>query len=280
MTHDFRRGAAAYVVSRPAIRALSFLLASAMFTGFQPAIAQQGGAQAGSHAAPGSSAPSAADARAVKEKGSYSLGVLMGSQLRRFGIPADSVAFDKVAQGLRDVVKGTVAATPADQQNVQALIRVVMQDRAAAADKNEAAARKFLAENAKRKGVVTTTSGLQYRILNPGSGGSPHPTDQVTVNYRGTLLDGTEFDSSYKRGEPATFPVNQVIKGWTEALQLMKPGAKWELFVPPELAYGTNSPPPIPPGSLLKFEVELLRVTPGSAIPGGAGPNVGGGGER
>ncbi|MGH8148863.1 MAG: FKBP-type peptidyl-prolyl cis-trans isomerase, partial [Steroidobacteraceae bacterium] len=123
---------------------------------------------------------------------------------------------------------------------------------------------------------TTTASGLQYRILRPGSGAPPRPTDEVTVNYRGTLLDGTEFDSSYKRGMPATFPVNHVIKGWREALVLMKPGSKWELYVPPELAYGEDSPPPIPPGSLLEFQVELLSIKPASASPSGAGPNVGG----
>lgn len=277
MTLCFRRGVAAHTLSRPAIRGLSWVLAAALAASLQPVAAQQSAAApAHSHAESGASA---ASARAVKEKGSYSLGVLMGSQLRRFGIPADSVAFDKIAQGLRDVVRGTVEPSQADNQNVQALLRLVMQDRVAAAGKNEAAAHKFLAENGKRKGVVTTASGLQYRVLSPGSGAPPHPTDEVTVNYRGTLLDGTEFDSSYKRGQPATFPVNGVIKGWREALVLMKPGARWQLFIPPELAYGANSPPPIPPGSMLKFEVELLSVKPASASPGGAGPNVGDGGH-
>jgi len=106
-----------------------------------------------------------------------------------------------------------------------------------------------------------------------GSGTPPKSTDEVTVNYKGSLLDGTEFDSSYKRGQPATFPVNGVITGWQEALVLMKPGSKWELFIPPNLAYDVNSPPAIPPGSLLKFEVELIKVkqpapaTPGAQVP-------------
>src|SRR5581483_5119718 len=103
-------------------------------------------------------------------------------------------------------------------------------------------------------------SGLQYHVINPGSGEGPKPTDEVTVNYRGTLLNGTEFDSSYKRGQPATFPVNGVIPGWREALVLMKPGAKWELWIPPNLAYDERSPPPIPPGSMLIFDVEMIGV--------------------
>ena len=129
-------------------------------------------------------------------------------------------------------------------------------------DVNHTAAKSFLAENGKKKDIVTTASGLQYKVLAPGSGDSPKSTDQVTVNYRGTLLDGTEFDSSYKRGQPASFPVNGVIPGWQEALILMKPGAKWQLFVPPNLAYDLDSPPAIPPGSLLVFDVELLSVKP------------------
>ena len=119
---------------------------------------------------------------------------------------------------------------------------------------------------------AASPSGLQYQVLAPGSGDSPKPADEVTVNYRGTLLDGTEFDSSYKRGQPATFPVTRVIPGWTEALQLMKPGAKYKLFVPPQLAYDLRSRPPIPPGSLLIFEVELLSFNPGSAAAEPASP--------
>src|SRR5207302_10437867 len=129
-----------------------------------------------------------------------------------------------------------------------------------AGDKNKAEGTKFLEENKKKESVKTTASGLQYKVLKDGNGAQPKKTDTVTVNYRGTLINGTEFDSSYKRGQPATFPVNGVIPGWSEALGLMKPGAKWELFVPPQLAYDMQSRPPIPPGSLLIFEVELLSV--------------------
>src|SRR5206468_4108344 len=111
-----------------------------------------------------------------------------------------------------------------------------------------------------KKGVKSTASGLQYEVLSEGKGTSPKATDTVKVNYRGSLLDGTEFDSSYKRGQPAEFPVNGVIKGWTEALQMMKPGAKWKLYIPANLAYGEHGRPGIPPNSMLTFEVELLEI--------------------
>ena len=132
-----------------------------------------------------------------------------------------------------------------------------------AGDKNAADGEKFLAENKKKEGVKTTASGLQYKVLKEGTGESPKETDTVVTNYKGTLLDGTEFDSSYKRNEPATFPVNRVIKGWTEALQLMKPGAKYQLFIPSALAYGERGVgKDIGPNSTLIFEVELLSIKP------------------
>jgi len=212
----------------------------------------------------------------VKGEGSYSLGVLLGWQLHQSGLNANSVSFAKVLEGLKDVTSGKVQPSEQDNDHLRELI---VQSRAAAAGPNKAAARRFLAENAKRPGVKTTPSGLQYKIVSPGSGRPPQPNDQVVVNYRGTLLDGTEFDSSYRRGQPATLQVNHVIPGWTEALVMMKPGAKWELYIPPDLAYGDAGRGPIPPGSLLKFDVELVKVTP-SGPAGGAGPNVGGGTGR
>src|SRR5690606_553789 len=118
----------------------------------------------------------------------------------------------------------------------------------------------FLAENKKKEGVVTLPSGLQYKVIKEGEGKSPGPSDTVVVNYRGTLIDGTEFDSSLKRGEPATFPLNQVIPGWTEALQLMKEGGKMEVFVPANLAYGEQTTGIIGPKSTLVFEIELISV--------------------
>jgi FKBP-type peptidyl-prolyl cis-trans isomerase len=198
----------------------------------------------------------------ARTQGSYSLGLSLGSQLRGQGLTQDSIVFDRVLQGLRDALSGSAQATDADLDKVNGLISNARNEAGA---RNKATAKKFLADNGKRKGVVTTPSGLQYRVLAPGKGTSPKATDQVSVHYKGTLLDGSEFDSSYKRGEPATFPVNGVIKGWQEALVLMKPGAKYELYIPPELAYDMNSPPVIPPGSALKFEVELLNVVPSQA---------------
>jgi FKBP-type peptidyl-prolyl cis-trans isomerase FklB len=210
-------------------------------------------AQAPAPAAP-APAPTAAE---TKSQGSYSLGVSIGSQLRSSGLTSDALALDRVLQGLKDSLAGTAQASQEHNEKVNNLIQSA---RTEAGTRNKATARKFLDDNAKKKGVVTTKSGLQYRVVSAGKGTAPKPTDQVTVHYRGTLLDGTEFDSSYKRGEPATFPVNGVIQGWQEALVLMKPGAKWELFIPPELAYDLNSPPVIPPGSALRFDVELLSV--------------------
>ena len=194
-----------------------------------------------------------------KNSGSYSLGVSMGEQLHRAGMDAESVSVERVAQGLRDALAGKAKMGPTDQENIATLVRGT---RSKLGEVNHTAAKSFLAENGKKKDIVTTASGLQYKVLAPGSGDSPKSTDQVTVNYRGTLLDGTEFDSSYKRGQPASFPVNGVIPGWQEALILMKPGAKWQLFVPPNLAYDLDSPPAIPPGSLLVFDVELVSVKP------------------
>ena len=132
----------------------------------------------------------------------------------------------------------------------------------ALAEKNKKEGDVFLAENGKKDGVKTTASGLQYKVVTEGTGKAPHATDKVTVNYRGTLLDGTEFDSSYKRGEPATFGLNQVIKGWTEGIPLMKEGSKWTFFIPSELAYGDRGTPggPIGPNAVLIFDVELLSI--------------------
>jgi len=194
-----------------------------------------------------------------KSSGSYSLGVSMGEQLHRAGMDAESVSVERLAQGLRDALAGKVKMGQTDQENSATLVRGT---RTKLGDVNHTVAKTFLAENGKKKDIVTTASGLQYKVLSPGNGDSPKATDQVTVNYRGTLLDGTEFDSSYKRGQPASFPVNGVIPGWQEALILMKPGAKWQLFVPPNLAYDLDSPPSIPPGSMLVFDVELLSIKP------------------
>jgi FKBP-type peptidyl-prolyl cis-trans isomerase len=185
-------------------------------------------------------------------------GVNFGLLLRRLGI-RDHLSLDAIAGGLKEGLAGTKTMTAESTQALQTYVRSSMK---AAADTNKAAAQTFLAANRDKKGVKTTADGLQYKVLEAGDrkGISPNPNDIVTVQYRGTLLDGTEFDSSYKRGSPTTLPLTGVIKGWQEALVLMKPGAKWQLFVPPELGYGDASRQGLPADSLLTFEVELVSV--------------------
>ena len=161
---------------------------------------------------------------------------------------------EQEAQAVMDEVRKEVEKR---QQEAQKAQQEKMQE-VGAANKKEGDA--FLAENKSREGVVTLPSGLQYKILKEGTGPKPTTTDSVVCNYRGTLINGTEFDSSYKSGQPVTFPVTGVIKGWTEALQLMGVGSKWQLFIPSDLAYGPNGRPPIEPNATLIFEVELLSI--------------------
>jgi FKBP-type peptidyl-prolyl cis-trans isomerase FklB len=210
----------------------------------------------------------------TKDKVSYSIGLDIGSNLKRNKIDINS---DTFAAGLKDGLSGAKPSMTEDEmRQVMTQFSKDMQEktnaaRAESAQKNKAEGEKFLADNKNKPDVKTTASGLQYKMLRDGNGTLPKPTDSVVVNYRGTLIDGTEFDSSYKRGEPATFPVNQVIKGWTEALQLMKPGSKYELFIPSSLAYGERGAgADIGPNATLKFEVELLSVKP-AAAPSPAG---------
>jgi FKBP-type peptidyl-prolyl cis-trans isomerase FklB len=171
---------------------------------------------------------------------------------------SDQVPLEDIERGLKDGLQGK-KSTPADRQQVQEFVRATM---AAAITRNQQAAKEFLARNGHEKGVMTTASGLEYKVVTPGDRKAPAitPSDTVTVQYRGKLLDGSEFDSTYARGAPASFTVNGVIPGWQEALVLMRPGAKWQLFVPPELAYGASAKPGIPGGSLLIFDVELLSA--------------------
>jgi len=195
-----------------------------------------------------------------KEKFSYALGMSLGNNLRRSGIPLDEIDPNAIMEGVKegyDLSKARL--TESEARDV--IMSTQREARTRLAEKNKKEGEKFLEENKKKEGVVTLPSGLQYKVIAEGSGDSPKPDDMVTVNYRGTLVDGTEFDSSYKRGQPAKFGVNGVIKGWSEALQLMKPGAKWQLFIPPELAYGERgSGLAIGPNSTLIFDVELLSV--------------------
>jgi FKBP-type peptidyl-prolyl cis-trans isomerase FklB len=217
-------------------------------------------AQQGPSPAPTTPAPAAgAPADTSNEQTSYLFGLTFGEQMHSVGI-TNQIDSEAVARGVKDGLQGK-KSTHADQQQIQGFVQSVMAESVA---HNKAAAVDFLAHNGHEKGVKTTPDGLQYKVLIPGDAKAAaiSPNDEVTVNYRGKLLDGSEFDSSYTRGTPATFKVNGVIKGWQEALVLMKPGAKWQLFVPPELAYDTNPRPGIPAGSLLTFDVELLSVKP------------------
>jgi FKBP-type peptidyl-prolyl cis-trans isomerase len=202
----------------------------------------------------------------TKSQGSYSLGLSMGESLRRAAVGASDISTQRLMQGLRDGLSGKATFGQQNQLDIRTLI---VGARAAVGNKNHAAAHAFLVRNGKKKGVMTTADGLEYEVLKAGQGTSPKMGDSVTVNYRGTLLGGTEFDSSYKRGQPATFEVGHVIPGWNEALQLMKPGAKYKLFIPPQLAYDLSPPmgAPIPPGAMLIFDVDLLSVQPPKPAP-------------
>lgn len=200
-----------------------------------------------------------------KDKVSYAIGYNIGMNLKNQQYDVDPSI---IARGIKDLLSGTepamteTEARQALQEYQQALFQKRQEEMAAAAAKNKEEGQAWLAENATKEGVVTLESGLQYKVLASGDGESAGPNDTVKVNYRGTLIDGTVFDSSYDRGQPAQFRVTGVIKGWTEALQLMKQGDKWQLFIPSDLAYGDRPQgDKIKPGSTLIFEVELLEVT-------------------
>jgi FKBP-type peptidyl-prolyl cis-trans isomerase FklB len=188
---------------------------------------------------------------------SYIIGYQIGSNFKRQRVPIDGQA---IMKGLQEGLAG--GKPPMTEEQMDEVMRAFQKEvtsRMSEQCKQEGEA--FLAANAKAPGVKATKSGLQYKVLKEGTGKSPQKTDTVTTHYKGTLIDGTPFDSSYDRNEPASFPVDGVIGGWTEALQMMKVGSKWQLFIPSDLAYGPKgSPPNIPPNSTLIFEVELLKV--------------------
>jgi len=199
-----------------------------------------------------------------KEKQSYAMGMNLGLGLKRQQMTLDPAL---VARGMKDVLAGSKTALTEDEarasiQQLQTDVRQKMEAKAKEAGAgNRKEGEEFLASNKSKEGVVALPSGLQYKILKEGTGPKPTASDTVSCNYRGTLISGKEFDSSYKRGEPASFPVNGVIKGWTEALQLMPVGSKWQLFIPPDLAYGDRGAgADIGPGETLIFEVELLSI--------------------
>jgi FKBP-type peptidyl-prolyl cis-trans isomerase len=238
-------------------------------------IAVSAGAQDTKKSAPPAASAPAGELKDQKSKVSYTLGVTIGKQFKAGSIDVDA---DLVVRGLKDILSGAKTALTEEQMTAcmtefQKEMMAKQQEMAAKqaataktqGEANRKAGDAFLAANAKKPGVKSTASGLQYKVLKEGTGKTPKVTDTVTTKYRGTLIDGTEFDSTEKHGQPSdTFGVSQVIKGWTEALQLMKEGAKYQLFIPAELAYGDNPRPggPIQPGSLLIFEIELLKTEP------------------
>jgi FKBP-type peptidyl-prolyl cis-trans isomerase FklB len=225
-------------------------------------------AASGKAQTPGAKTPSAAAAKTAaplalktqKDKFSYALGMSsgkrLGDSLRKQSVPFDAAI---LARGMKDGLAG--GKTLLTDQEAQAAMDGVRSD---LMKKQQAAGKKegddFLSANKGKEGVVALPSGLQYKILTAGTGPKPTASDTVACNYKGTLINGTEFDSSYKRGQPTKFPVNGVIKGWTEALQLMPVGSKWQLFIPSDLAYGEGGNQGIPPNSTLIFEVELVSI--------------------
>ena len=199
-----------------------------------------------------------------RDKASYSIGVNIGGGMKAEALDLNTEA---LVTGLEDGISGAKPQLgDKERQEIlvafeQDLMKKEAEKLKQLAEKNKKEGTEFLAANKAKEGVKTLPSGLQYKVLAEGNGAQPKPTDQITVNYRGTLLDGTEFDSSYKRGEPVTLPVDGVIKAWSEALPLMKTGAKWQLFVPADLAYGEKGAGrAIGPNSTLIFEVELIGI--------------------
>jgi FKBP-type peptidyl-prolyl cis-trans isomerase FklB len=213
-----------------------------------------------------------------KQKASYAIGVNIGKGLHRDGVEVDPVL---VQRGIRDAIAGGKLQMTDDEMKtaLTALTNDLKKkqdaETAATGEVNRKEGETFLAANKGKEGVVTLPDGLQYKILTAGNGPKPTAADTVVANYKGTLINGTEFDSSYKRGEPVKFPVGQVIKGWTEILQMMPTGSKWEVYIPSDLAYGPQGPGragPIGPNETLVFEIELLSIQPKAAATTPATP--------
>ncbi|HWM89676.1 MAG TPA: FKBP-type peptidyl-prolyl cis-trans isomerase [Thermoanaerobaculia bacterium] len=256
------------------MKQLSILFVTALLaTGATPAAIAQDQPKAATDQ-PAQAQPQASQGQkpaALQDRASYIIGLNLGQSLTGQDVP---VAVDMIIQGLRDGLGG---ATPLlTQEEIQAAMQEFQQQLMTAqqakaqvmGEANMKASQAFLDQNKAKAGVTVTASGLQYEVLQPGSGESPKATDKVTVHYRGTLPDGTVFDSSYDRNQPATFPVNGVIQGWVEALQLMKPGAKYKLVIPPALAYAERGAgEQIGPNQALVFEVELISIDKTPAEP-------------
>ncbi len=217
-----------------------------------------------------------------RDKVSYSIGLDIGTTFKKQGMDLNP---DAVLHGMRDGIGGAKPLLTEEEMRTtmteysKSMVEKQQAANKEAAAKNKETGDKFLAENKSKPGVKTTASGLQYKVVKEGTGKIPKETDTVVTNYRGTLINGTEFDSSYKRNEPTSFPVNRVIKGWTEALGMMKVGSKYQLFIPAELAYGERGAPAggIGPNETLLFEIELLDIknpTPPPAMTPGAKPEA------
>jgi len=240
----------------PVATALALAALSSLATGAQTPPAATPAATSPATAPVANSAAVPADPVA-DDASSYAVGMSFGMQLRGGGIER-AVNPDPLVRGLKDALGGRTI-TKEEQERAK---RLVQSGRQALTYRNRQAAQDFLAKNATAEGVVTTASGLQYRVFEKGDSKATPPAlhDRVTVNYRGRLIDGTEFDNSDAHTQAAVFTVGNVLKGWNEALLLMKPGAKWRLFLPPELAYDASPPPIIPPGAALIFDLELVKV--------------------
>jgi len=238
----------------------------------------QGSASAKTGQASGAKRPATAVPLTTdKQKASYAIGQTIGKGLQKDGVDVDT---QSLMRGIRDAISGAKPAL-SDEDAKAALTKLATDVRAKQQAKYEAlgvANKKqgedFMATNKLKEGVTVLPSGLQYKVLTEGTGPKPAATDKVVCNFRGTLVGGTEFDNSYKRGQPATFPVNGVIKGWTEALQLMPVGSKWQLFVPADLAYGPRGSQTIGPNSALIFELELLSIAPKTEAPKADAPKA------
>ena len=229
-----------------------------------PAAKSAKASTATSKAATGAKSQSPLALKTPKDKRSYAVGLNIGKSLQHDALDLDT---SMVMRGFRDALSG--GKTQLTDEEAKTVLMGLQNDvrkreegkMQAAGDANKKEGEAFLAANKSKEGVVTLASGLQYKILKQGTGPKPAATDTVVCNYKGTLIDNTEFDSSYKRGQPASFPVNQVIRGWTEALQLMPVGSKWQVFIPSEMAYGARGAGGvIGPNATLIFEVELVSI--------------------
>jgi FKBP-type peptidyl-prolyl cis-trans isomerase FklB len=234
---------------------------------YEPIQAQPGGRPAAPNAtpAPTSSAPGLST---PKQKASYGIGTGIGASMRESQLTLDDVDLQALVRGMTDAItKAQPAITEEELKPIMTEFHASIVKRVQDKGKKEGEA--FLTANKSKEGVKSTASGLQYKVLKAGTGVTPGPTDIATVHYEGKLLDGSVFDSSIKSGQPASFPVNRVIPGWVEVLQLMKVGDKWQLFIPSNLAYGADGTPDgtIAPNSVLVFEVELLDVKKPSEAP-------------